>query len=176
MRTPLNVVPRAAMEAPNAPPATKTTGSWQRMLGLTSTAANETKVMPYETLPPCRAMMWFEIPKPRSTSISPSTTTIDAPTPTIPAAAPATSGKRQAERDRAWGGRGMNVCVPVPDEATAVGRLLDAGWAVSAGERFRFRGGPAIRVSIGALEPANAVRLADALTRPREVKARTRSA
>jgi DNA-binding transcriptional MocR family regulator len=77
---------------------------------------------------------------------------------------------------RAHGRSGLNVWVPVPDEGAAVRRLLDAGWAVSAGERFRFRSDPAIRVSIGALEPHEAVRLADALTQPREAQARTRSA
>jgi DNA-binding transcriptional MocR family regulator len=76
---------------------------------------------------------------------------------------------------RAHGRSGLNVWVPVPDEAAALRRLLDAGWAVSAGQRFRFRSGPAIRVSTAVLEPDDAVRLADALTRPREISARTRS-
>src|SRR2546425_1001302 len=77
---------------------------------------------------------------------------------------------------QAHGRSGLNVWVPVPDEGAAVRRLLDAGWAVSAGERFRFRSGPAIRVSIGTLEPRDAVRLAEALTHPREARTRTRSA
>jgi DNA-binding transcriptional MocR family regulator len=77
---------------------------------------------------------------------------------------------------RAHGRSGLNVWVPVPDEGAAVRRLVDAGWAVSAGERFRFRSEPAIRVSIGALEPADAARLAEALTQPREIRPRTRSA
>jgi DNA-binding transcriptional MocR family regulator len=80
-----------------------------------------------------------------------------------------------AERGfQAHGRSGLNVWVPVPDEAAAVHRLLDAGWAVSAGERFRFRSGPAIRVSVGALEPGDAVRVADALAQPRDARARTR--
>jgi len=74
----------------------------------------------------------------------------------------------------AQGRSGLTVWVPVPDEGAAVRRLMDAGWAVSAGQRFRFRSGPAIRISVGALDPSDAVRLAGALTQPRE--SRTRSA
>jgi DNA-binding transcriptional MocR family regulator len=76
----------------------------------------------------------------------------------------------------ATGGSGLTVWVPVPDERAAVRRLLDAGWAVSAGERFRLRSGPAIRVSVGELDPPDAARLADALTQPAGVRARTRTA
>lgn len=76
----------------------------------------------------------------------------------------------------AHGRSGLNVWVPVSDEQAAVRRLLDAGWAVSAGARFRLRSGPAIRVSIGALDPAEAEPLAAALAAPVEPGARTRSA
>jgi hypothetical protein len=41
--------------------------------------------------------------------------------------------------------------------------LMRKGWAVKAGERYRIRGEPAIRVTIAALEPADAVRFADDL-------------
>jgi DNA-binding transcriptional MocR family regulator len=77
---------------------------------------------------------------------------------------------------QAHGRSGMNVWVPVTDEAAAARRLLDRGWAVSTGERFRFHSGPALRVSIGTLDPGDAVSLADALTRPPEARTRTRSA
>ena len=94
-----------------------------------------------------------------------------------------TDGRRRAalvdaltERGlRAHGRSGLNVWVPVPDEGAAVRRLADAGWAVSRGERFRLRSAPAIRVSIGALEPGDAVRLAEALTQPLAAPTRTRS-
>jgi DNA-binding transcriptional MocR family regulator len=58
---------------------------------------------------------------------------------------------------------GLNVWVPVPNEEVAVTGLLAAGWAVSAGERFRVRTGPAIRVSVATLAPAEASGLADDL-------------
>jgi len=76
----------------------------------------------------------------------------------------------------AWGRSGLNVWVPVPDEDAAVRRLLEAGWAVARGERFRLRAGPGIRVSIATLEPADALRLAADLTRPAAAPPRTRSA
>jgi hypothetical protein len=54
---------------------------------------------------------------------------------------------------------GFNVWVPVHEEAAAVQHLATCGWAVAAGERFRIRSGPAIRVTTAALP----VTLADAL-------------
>lgn len=63
----------------------------------------------------------------------------------------------------AWGRSGMNVWVPVPEEVPVVQALLAAGFAVSAGERFRLRAGPAIRVTIATLDPARAPALADAI-------------
>jgi DNA-binding transcriptional MocR family regulator len=54
---------------------------------------------------------------------------------------------------------GFNVWVPAPEETAAVQHLAACGWAVAAGERFRIRSGPAIRVTTAAL-PVN---LADAL-------------
>ena len=81
--------------------------------------------------------------------------------------------------ERGWeptGASGLNVWVPVPDEGAALRRLLARGWVVSAGERFRFRSRPAIRVSIGTLEPGDAVRFADALTTVPQTRVRTRSA
>jgi hypothetical protein len=52
------------------------------------------------------------------------------------------------------------VWVPVPDEDTAVAGLLARGWAVAAGHRFRMRAGPAVRITVARLEPADARRLA----------------
>jgi DNA-binding transcriptional MocR family regulator len=54
---------------------------------------------------------------------------------------------------------GFNVWVPVREETAAVQHLAACGWAVAAGERFRIRSGPAIRITTAAL-PVN---LADAL-------------
>jgi len=70
----------------------------------------------------------------------------------------------------------MNVWIPVPEEVTAVRHLLDAGFAVSAGERFRLATPPAIRVTTAAIEPAEATALAAALAEILAPSRRTRSA
>ena len=54
---------------------------------------------------------------------------------------------------------GFNIWVPVHEETAAVQYLAACGWAVAAGERFRVRSGPAIRITTAGL-PVN---LADAL-------------
>jgi DNA-binding transcriptional MocR family regulator len=85
----------------------------------------------------------------------------------------------QALAERGWsatGRSGFNVWISVPDEESALRRLLDAGWAAAPGERFRHRTGPGIRVSIGSLLPEDAPRLAEALSVGGERRARTRSA
>lgn len=61
------------------------------------------------------------------------------------------------------GRSGLNVWVPVPEEVPVVQSLAAAGFAVSAGERFRLRAGPAIRVTTATLSPARAPVLADAI-------------
>lgn len=93
------------------------------------------------------------------------------------------AGRRQAltgalaERGIAAQARsGFNVWIPVPDEQAAVRRLLDAGWAALAGERFRLRTPPAIRISIGRLPIEDAGALADALARQDVPRPRTRPA
>ncbi len=61
------------------------------------------------------------------------------------------------------GRSGLNVWIPVPAEAAIVSGLRDAGYGVAAGERFRLRSGPAIRVTIAALMPVDAPAFADTL-------------
>jgi DNA-binding transcriptional MocR family regulator len=61
---------------------------------------------------------------------------------------------------RAQGRSGLNVWVPVPEEVSTVQGLLARGWGVRGGERYRIRSGPAIRVTVAALLPAEAERLA----------------
>ncbi len=63
----------------------------------------------------------------------------------------------------AHGRSGMNVWIPVPEEAAVIAALADGGWAVRAGERYRLRSGPAVRVTVATLEPGEATRLAAAL-------------
>ncbi|HXM53904.1 MAG TPA: aminotransferase class I/II-fold pyridoxal phosphate-dependent enzyme [Candidatus Dormibacteraeota bacterium] len=76
----------------------------------------------------------------------------------------------------ARGRSGMNVWVPVADEQAALGRLLDAGWAAGAGQRFRLRSGTAVRLSIGALSVEEAPAVAAALAARSLRAARTRTA
>lgn len=73
----------------------------------------------------------------------------------------------------AYGRSGMNVWVPVPDETTAVTRLLHAGWAVAPGARFRLVSPPGVRLTVSGLTDAEVVDLADAMAtalQPRDVR------
>jgi DNA-binding transcriptional MocR family regulator len=63
----------------------------------------------------------------------------------------------------AHGRSGMNVWVPVSDETGAVTRLLGAGWAAAPGARFRLATGPAVRLTVSDLSPADVEALADAV-------------
>jgi len=76
-----------------------------------------------------------------------------------------------AVRDiHAHGRSGFNVWIPVREETATVQALAERGWAVAAGERFRLKSPPAIRVTTSALLPEEARRLAGDLAaaiRPR---------
>ena len=63
----------------------------------------------------------------------------------------------------ARGATGLNVWIPVAGEADVVRGLLDRGFCVRAGARYRLQSPPAIRVTTTELEPEQAIRLADAL-------------
>ncbi|TWV56110.1 aminotransferase class I/II-fold pyridoxal phosphate-dependent enzyme [Streptomyces misionensis] len=63
----------------------------------------------------------------------------------------------------AHGRSGMNVWIPVPDETTAVARLLQSGWGVAPGARFRLAGPQAVRVTVSPLTPEDIEPLADAI-------------
>ena len=63
----------------------------------------------------------------------------------------------------AYGRSGLSVWIPLAEEVATVQQLLQRGWAVSPGERFRFRTAPGIRVTTAALEPRRAAELAAAL-------------
>jgi DNA-binding transcriptional MocR family regulator len=74
-----------------------------------------------------------------------------------------------AEEGIASSGRsGMNVWVPTAAESVAVQHLLASGWAVRAGEPFRLRASPGIRITASALHleeaPALAAAVASALS------------
>jgi DNA-binding transcriptional MocR family regulator len=76
----------------------------------------------------------------------------------------------------AHGRSGMNLWVPVADEGTVIRRLLEAGWAVLAGERFRLRSRPAIRVTVSTLDVAEADGLAGDIEAAMAPRRRTRLA
>ncbi|MFD9432224.1 aminotransferase class I/II-fold pyridoxal phosphate-dependent enzyme [Streptomyces sp. NPDC060002] len=63
----------------------------------------------------------------------------------------------------ARGRSGMNVWIPVPDETGAVARLLQAGWAVAPGARFRIEAPPGIRITVSTLGQEEVGPLADAV-------------
>ena len=72
----------------------------------------------------------------------------------------------QALRNRGIAGQGasgLNVWVPVPEEHGPTRRLIDLGWAVSAGQRFRLNSPPALRITITTLLPDETDRFADDL-------------
>jgi DNA-binding transcriptional MocR family regulator len=71
---------------------------------------------------------------------------------------------------------GLNVWVPVADEGAVTRQLLEAGWAVLAGERFRLRSQPAIRVTVSTLETTEADRLAGDIEAAMAPRRRTRLA
>ncbi|TXS03687.1 aminotransferase class I/II-fold pyridoxal phosphate-dependent enzyme [Streptomyces sp. col6] len=71
-----------------------------------------------------------------------------------------------AERGvEAYGRSGMNVWVPVSDETGAVAGLLQAGWAVAPGARFRISAPQAIRITVSPLADADIAPLAEAVVR-----------
>ncbi|HMD56980.1 MAG TPA: aminotransferase class I/II-fold pyridoxal phosphate-dependent enzyme [Solirubrobacteraceae bacterium] len=67
---------------------------------------------------------------------------------------------------RAHGASGLNVWIPVDDEAGVLGALLQRGWVVAPGAPYRLGAGPsAIRVTIATLTEPEAERLAADLAR-----------
>jgi DNA-binding transcriptional MocR family regulator len=60
----------------------------------------------------------------------------------------------------ATGRSGLAVWVPVADEPAVTGALLERGWAVAPGERFRIASQPGIRVGTSTLTSEEAPRLA----------------
>jgi DNA-binding transcriptional MocR family regulator len=60
----------------------------------------------------------------------------------------------------AMGRSGLAVWVPVADEPAMTTALLQRGWAVGPGERFRIASPPGIRIGIGTLTGPEASRLA----------------
>lgn len=65
-----------------------------------------------------------------------------------------------AQGIEAWGDSGLGVWVPVREEGAVVQALAARGWALSPGERYRFRSPPGIRVTTAALPVSDAPALA----------------
>jgi DNA-binding transcriptional MocR family regulator len=64
----------------------------------------------------------------------------------------------------AHGASGLNVWIPVVEESATVAALQQRGWAVIAGERWRLRAGPALRVTTSTLGDEESETLADDLS------------
>jgi DNA-binding transcriptional MocR family regulator len=74
----------------------------------------------------------------------------------------------------AHGRSGFNVWIPVPEEVATVARLASAGWAVRAGERYRLKSPPAVRITIARLAEGEMRRVArDVAAAVRPAPART---
>jgi DNA-binding transcriptional MocR family regulator len=58
------------------------------------------------------------------------------------------------------GASGLNVWIPLPEESAVIQSLFQRGWAVGAGERYRLKTPPAIRVTTASLDAADANRFA----------------
>ena len=63
----------------------------------------------------------------------------------------------------AYGRTGLGVWVPLADETATVQLLLEHGWAVSPGERYRVNTPPGIRITTTDLDPKEAEELAATL-------------
>jgi DNA-binding transcriptional MocR family regulator len=82
------------------------------------------------------------------------------------------AGRRRAliealahEGVQAHGRSGVNVWVPVREEALVVRALLEAGWLVTAGERFRIQTPPGVRITVATLGEDEAREIARVLAR-----------
>lgn len=61
---------------------------------------------------------------------------------------------------RAYGRSGMNVWVSVREEAPVVRALQDGGWLALAGEHFRIRTSPGLRITVSTLKEGEAEEIA----------------
>ncbi|RAG83756.1 GntR family transcriptional regulator [Streptacidiphilus pinicola] len=61
----------------------------------------------------------------------------------------------------AHGRSGLYVWIPVADETSAVAGLLQRGWAVSPGARYRLHSAPGLRLTVSTLDPEDCPRLAE---------------
>jgi DNA-binding transcriptional MocR family regulator len=64
---------------------------------------------------------------------------------------------------KAHGASGLNIWIPLPEESAVIQSLFQRGWAVAAGERYRMKTPPAIRVTTASLDAADTHRFANDL-------------
>jgi DNA-binding transcriptional MocR family regulator len=76
----------------------------------------------------------------------------------------------------ATGRSGFNVWIPVADEGVVTVALLQSGWAVAPGARFRIASPPAMRVTTATLRPDESRRFARDLERVLRASPRPRAA
>jgi DNA-binding transcriptional MocR family regulator len=76
----------------------------------------------------------------------------------------------------AVGRSGLNVWIEVAEEAETMRALMQAGWAVAPGERYRIETHPALRVTSAALREGEAAAFADDLAVILQPQMRTYSA
>ncbi|MFB6890444.1 aminotransferase class I/II-fold pyridoxal phosphate-dependent enzyme [Kitasatospora sp. NPDC056327] len=69
-------------------------------------------------------------------------------------------GELAARGIAAHGASGLNVWIPVPDEAVALAALVQRGWVAAPGARYRLQSPPGLRITVAQLDPADARRLA----------------
>jgi DNA-binding transcriptional MocR family regulator len=76
----------------------------------------------------------------------------------------------------ARGRSGLNVWVPVAEEAGVANAMASKGWAIRAGECYRIKSAPGIRVTISTLPPEDARKLAADLAESIRPRTRAQSA
>ncbi len=76
----------------------------------------------------------------------------------------------------ARGRSGLNVWIPVAEESAVVQAMAEKGWAIRAGESYRIKSGPAVRITISTLTPADSKKLAADLAEAIRPRARVQTA
>jgi DNA-binding transcriptional MocR family regulator len=76
----------------------------------------------------------------------------------------------------ARGRSGLNVWVPVAEEAAVANAMASKGWAIRAGECYRIKSASGIRVTVSDLPPEDARKFAGDLAESIRPRARAQSA
>jgi DNA-binding transcriptional MocR family regulator len=76
----------------------------------------------------------------------------------------------------AHGRSGLNVWIPVREEAATIAGMAAAGWAIRAGEPYRIQSPPAVRITVGSLTLEEVPRVAAALAETQSARGRTPAA